>query len=133
MSYAKWLAQYHAKASLLGMTYEDAETLRRDAQRLDTINIHEANGNLERCEEEGRKDHRGRPMIVGAVYQVFCHDGPGPLVYYKTRDMETPARARIEAIAARYGATVEWQGDPRGLPVKLILDDRELSPPCRDN
>lgn len=134
MAYSEWLARYHTQSSNLGLTFNDANALRRDAERLATLSTHDANGTLERCEEAGRVDHKGRPMIVGAVYHAVNHDGPGPIHYYRTRDMETPARARVEAIAATYGATVEWQGDPRGLPFALVFPNgAHLAPPCRGN
>lgn len=126
--------RYHDAAAAAGLTHDDAEQLRRDAQRLHRIAEHECNGTLERIEEEGRTDHRGRALKVGRVYAVAGMNSPGPLHYYPTADRETPARARIEAIAAKIGARVEYQGDPRGWPVSLILagDDRlTLDPPVR--
>lgn len=132
MAYREWLARYHAQAANLGVSYADAERLRRDAERLNTISERECNGDLERCEEPGRVDHRGHRMIEGAVYQVRGQDGPGVIRYYRTRDMETPARARVEAVAAQHGAIVEWQGDPRGLPFSLLFPDgARMAPPCR--
>jgi hypothetical protein len=131
MSYREDLARYFTRAAEMGLTYQQADAIRRDAERLNTISERECNGDLERIEEDGRKDHNGRPMIVGAVYNVSGYDRPGPIRYYKTRDNETPARARIEAAASSVGAAVEWQGDPRGLPVYLIKDGAKLAPPCR--
>lgn len=134
MTIERAIASYHDAASAAGLTYEDAEQLRRDAQRLHRIAEHECNGTLERIEEEGRTDHRGRPLQPGRVYQVAGMNRPGPLHYHLTADRETPARARIEAIAAKIGARVEYQGDPRGWPVSLHLagDDRlTLDPPVR--
>jgi hypothetical protein len=126
------LIQYHNQAAKIGLSYDAAERLRRDAQRLHRLSEAECNGTIERVEDEGRTDHRGRPMLVGKVYAVSGMNRPGPLHYYRTADREMPARDRIEAIAAQIGATVEFQGDPRGWPVTLKLaDGRTLSPPVR--
>lgn len=125
-------ARYYSAAMAAGLSYDAADAMRRDAQRLHGIAEQECNGTLYRCEEEGDTDQRGRPLKVGKVYQVAGMNGPGPLHYYITRDMETPARARIEATAASIGGTVEFQGDPRGWPVTVTLaDGREISPPIR--
>lgn len=115
----------------MGMDYRDAESLRRDAQRLHTWSEHECNGVIERVEDDGQTDHRGRPMTKGATYAVYNINGPGPLRYARTPDRETGALNRIKAIAATLGAEVEYQGDPRGWPITLKLDGRELSPPVR--
>ncbi len=132
MSYAQAVNRYMTAAIAAGWDYETANAVRRDAQRIHTIAEHECNGTLERCEEEGRVDHRGKPMIVDKVYQVCGQDRPGPIRYYRTADRETPARERIEAAAKSIGATVEFQGDPRGWPVTIKTSDgRELSPPIR--
>lgn len=131
-SYREECIRYHTQAANLGLSYSEAEQLRRDAQRLHRISEHECNGYLERVEDDGRTDHRGRPMIVGAVYAVSNINGPGPLHYYRVADREMPARARIEAIASQHSAGVEFQGDPRGWPVFLTFGDMtHLSPPVR--
>lgn len=126
------LSRYFADAAAAGMGFTVANAVRRDAQRLHKISEHECNGVLERVEDEGRVDHRGRPMLVGKMYTVSNINGPGSMSYYRTADRETPARERIEKAAADIGATVEFQGDPRGWPVTIKLaDGRELIPPVR--
>lgn len=136
--YNEALARYTAAAMDAGMSYHVANAVRRDAQRLTTIAVHECNGELERCEEsEGpynAHDSRGRPFVLtpGAVYRVWNTEGPGPNRYTRTKDMETPARARIDAAAASIGATVEYQGDPRGEPVTITLaSGRKITPPTK--
>lgn len=130
-SYREECTRYHVQAANAGLSYADAEQLRRDAQRLHRISEHECNGYLERVEDDGRTDHRGRPMVKGAVYAVSNINGPGPLRYYRVADRETPARERIEIIGTKVGA-IEFQGDPRGWPVHIKLQDgRTLSPPVR--
>lgn len=125
-------ARYYSDAMAAGLSYEAADAMRRDAQRLHGIAEQECNGTLYRCEEEGETNANGKPLKVGKVYQVGGINSPGPLRYFLTRDMETPARARIEATAASIGGVVEFQGDPRGWPVTVTLaDGRTLSPPMR--
>lgn len=136
MSYAKMVAEYINAAMNAGMDYETANAVRRDAQRIHTISEQECNGTLYRAEAGpngcAENDHRGRPLIADAVYQVSNINGPGPLRYWRTADRETPARARIEAAAASVGGVAEFQGDPRGWPVVIVLaDGRRLSPPIR--
>ena len=132
MSYRQDVIRYHTDASNAGLGYDDAESLRRDTQRLHTIAEHECNGYLYRCEEP-MQDHRGRDMVLNAVYQVSNINGPGPLHYYRTADRETGCRVRIEAIVAKLpGAILEFNGDPRGWPVLIQLPSgRTLCPPCR--
>jgi hypothetical protein len=125
------LARYYTRAAEMGLTFDAADAIRRDAQRLHTIAEKECNGTLERIEETGRVDHRGHELKVGKVYTVWGQDRPGPIMYAITRDMETPARARIDAMASAVGAVVEYQGDPRGWPVKLTKGDIETWPPVR--
>lgn len=123
------LARYFAAAMAAGLAYDDANSLRRDAVRMHTISEQECNGTLYRCEEP-MQDHKGRPMVIGAVYQVSNINGPGPLRYYRTADRETGCRRRVDALAAKIGAKVEYQGDPRGCPFMLHLaDGRDLYPP----
>lgn len=129
-------ARYVTQATGAGLTFDEMETLRRAALTLHGISEQECNGTLYRAEAgDTRTDSKGatRPLIEGAVYQVTGQNDPfnnGRLRYYRTADRETGARRRIEAIAARIGARVEYQGDPRGWPVSLHLaDGREVNPP----
>ena len=129
-------ARYTIQCDRAGIGHDDAETLRRAALTLHSIAEQECNGTLDRAEAgDIRTDRNGivRPLIEGAVYHVTGQNDPtsnGRLLYYRTADRETGARKRIEAIAARIGATVEYQGDPRGWPVELrMADGRTVSPP----
>jgi len=44
---------------------------------------------------------------------------------------DTARAARVEAIAARFGAACEWQGDPRGYPLTLTSKGGAVSVPGR--
>ncbi len=122
------LIRYYTEAEAAGLSYEQANGLRRDAQRLHTISEHECNGVLYRAEQDGYEG--ARLLEKDCVYWVSNINGPGPLRYTKTADRETPARKRIEDIAASINATVDFQGDPRGWPVQLKLKSgATLSPP----
>lgn len=128
-------ARYAVQCDRAGLTYGEAETLRRAALCLHGIAEQNCNGTLVRAEEGGGlTDHCGRPLVAGAVYRVGDTNGLNPLHYYPTADRETGVRRRIEAIADRIGARVEYQGDPRGWPVSLVLGNgRTVDPPpmCR--
>lgn len=131
MNYTEALQRYHRDAALSGVDYQDAETLRRAAMTLHRWSEHECNGVIQRA-EFGMFDHKGRPMPAGKCYTAYNIDGPGPVRYAPTADRETPAIKRAEAIAAKYGATLEYQGDPRGWPLTLKMKEgRHLCPPCR--
>lgn len=131
MSHRENLARYHGEAASIGLTYADADQLRKDAQRLHTWNEHECNGVICRA-ESGMTDRRGRALTEGATYWVSNINGPGPLHYSRTPDRESGCLRRIRELAATIGATFECQGDPRGWPVTLRLPDgRTLSPPIR--
>ncbi len=131
-SYRDHVSRYMADAINAGLGYDEADAMRRDAQRLHTWSEHECNGVIERVEDDNRTDHRGRPMPKGATYSVYNINGPGPLRYSRTPDRETGCLRRIGELAAKLGATVEHQGDPRGWPITLTLaDGRTLSPPVR--
>lgn len=135
MTYRDYLTRYYSAALNAGLSYESADAIRRDAQRLHTWSERECNGDLQRMEEDGTfLSLRGkeRPLKAGKVYAAWNINGPGPIQYTATSDRETPAIARIAKAAASIGATVELQGDPRGWPVSIKLaDGRELSPPIR--
>lgn len=131
MSYHEAMTRYIVSAMSVGLSYDTADAIRRDAERLHTIAERECNGDLTRA-EPGDTDHRGRPLVVGACYSVGNINGPGPLRYYRTPDRETGCRRRIDAAAASIGAVADYQGDPRGAPVRIVLaDGRTLYPPIR--
>lgn len=129
-SYKKTVIQYHTQCSIAGLSYAEAETLRRAAQTLHTWAEHECNGTITRA-EEGETDHRGNSMKAGKTYSVSNINGPGRLHYYRTADRETPALKRAADIAKTHGAELEHQGDPRGWPLKLHIKGMRIAPPCR--
>jgi len=131
MSYREHLARYHTTAAQCGLTYQQADAIRRDAERLHTWSERECNGELERFElADNARDHKGRPLV--GTFSAYNINGPGPIKYAKTPDRETGALRRIRTVAESVGATVEYQGDPRGWPITLSwTDKRELCPPCR--
>lgn len=119
------MARYYADTARAGITYQDAETLRRAAMVAHRCAEHECNGTLYRAEEGDAPK-----LSPGKVYAVSNINGPGELRYSRTADRETPARERAETVAARYGLICEWQGDPRGWPLTLkTKDGRDISPP----
>jgi hypothetical protein len=131
MSYREHLARYHSTAAQCGLSYMQADSVRRDAQRLHTWCKRECNGEVQRFEpSDAVTDHKGRPLV--GTFSAYNINGPGPIRYSKTPDRETGALARIRGVAALVGATVEYQGDPRGWPITLKFSDgRELCPPVR--
>lgn len=95
----------------IGFSFEEAYALWRDAKRLHTWAEHECNGTIERDDE------------TGLVYSVWNTSGPGPIQRTRCADRETPARKRIEEIVKRHGLTVQFQGDPRGYVVRVVLGE----------
>lgn len=134
--YREQLARYFAAMMVLGFTYDEADTIRLDAERIDTWNTRECNGNIEWA-EAGQKDHRGRALKAGKPYSRWGFDNPNapPSGYYSPMaDRYTPARERIDATAAAHSCTVRHQGDPRGWPVYIVAPDgREVGAPIRPN
>src|SRR3990167_11449791 len=104
MSYKSQLTEYYDATGAIGMSFSDADAIRRDAQRLHRWAEAECNGEIERNEE------------TGAVYRNYNINGPGPIQQVKTADRETPAVKRINGIAGKYGLIAMFQGDPRGYP-----------------
>ena len=107
MSRREHVTRYHTAMSAAGFTYEEADRIRRDAERLHTWAEHECNGDIERDEETGK------------TFRTYNHSGPGPIKRYPCRDTETPATKRIETTAAARGYKAMFQGDPRGWPVEI--------------
>ena len=134
--YREQLTRYFAKMQEAGFTWAEADTIRLNAERIDTWNTRECNGNIEWA-EEGQLDHKGRKMRAGKPYTRWGLDNPDapPTGYYAIiADHYTPARERIDAIAASRGYTIRHQGDPRGWPVYVVIDERnEIGAPIRDN
>lgn len=107
MNHQQEIVRYHTAMSSLGFSYDDAEQIRRDAQRLHRWAENECNGDIERDEETGK------------TYRTYNHNGPGPIRRYPTADKETPAIKRLKSIAKEHGMVAMIQGDPRGWPVQI--------------
>jgi hypothetical protein len=95
------------RLSQYGITWEEAEQLRRDSMRLHRWAEMECNHDVQRDEKTGKPTIR------------YCrHDGtisrPIPIP-----DRETPALARCKAIADRHGLIFYHQSDPRGAAVYI--------------
>lgn len=136
MSYNENLTRYYSRMQAAGFTWSQADDIRRDAERIDTWNTHECNGTIQWA-EEGQLDHRKRKLKAGRPYTVTGQDDPHAPCggrWSLTSDRYNPARERIEAAAATQGLAVRWQGDPRGWPVYIVIDERnEIGAPIRDN
>lgn len=134
MSYNEALHRYIAAACNAGMTYNEADAVRRDAQRVCTWDVHECNGNIQWA-EDGDTDHRGRPLKAGRPYWVHGADNPHcppKGIWTPRNDTYTPAMARVRAVAERHGLTLEYNADPRGWPFRFkTKDGREFAPPVR--
>lgn len=135
-NYREQLARYFARMAELGFTYNEADAIRLDAERIDTWNTKECNGHIEWA-EAGQTDHRGRALKEGRPYSRWGFDSPHspPSGYYAIlADRYTPAVARIDVTVAAYGLTARHQSDPRGLPVYIVVNDRdEVAVPIRPN
>ena len=60
MSYREHLARYHATAAQCGLSYLQADSIRRDAQRLHTWYTRECNGDIQRFDAaDAVTDHKG--------------------------------------------------------------------------
>ena len=127
MSYNEQIARYFSAAMAAGLTHNEADAIRRDAERIDTWNERECDGTIILV-EDGEEYENLKP----GAYWVRNIDGPGAIRYTRRPDTYTPARARIDAIAAAHGLTVSHNSDPRGWPVRFATaDGREFSPPVR--
>jgi hypothetical protein len=135
MSYNEHLRRYFAACYDADFSNADIDALRRDAQRISSWDVHECNGTIQWA-EEGDTDHRGRKLKAGRPYSVHGQDNPHcppKGIWSPRRDTYTPAMARVRAIAEKYGATLEYNGDPRGWPFVLRMPDgkRDIVPPVR--
>lgn len=139
MPYKEQSARYYSAMMAAGATFADADSARRDAERIDTWNTLECGTGSESIQwgEDGMTDHRGRPLIPGKPYRVTGHDdprAPGSGWWHPQRDTYTPAVARINTIAEKIGARAVHNSDPRGLPVQFVFPcGRTISPPIRPN
>lgn len=107
----RW-AHFTARAFELGLTFQDIESLRRDAMRLTRWAENECNGLIERDAETDK------------VFRVYNTEGPGPIKRFPTADRETPAKKRVSNILAARGLVPYFQGDPRGEPIYILTKDQ---------
>lgn len=139
MSYNEAISLYFSAMMAAGVPYSDADSIRRDAERIDTWNALECGTGSDAIEwaEDGGKDHRGKPLKAGKPYRRTGLDNPHAPVggyWWPTADRYTPAIARVDAFAKKYGFNVRHNSDPRGWPVHFTTrDGREIAPPIRPN
>lgn len=103
-----------ADATRAGMTFEDARRIARLASTLDRLNEAECNGDYP-CDNGERK----------VIACSRCEAGYVPSHVRSGLCDSCRAQDRVSKIAARYGATVTFNGDPRGYP--LTLEAQEVS------
>jgi hypothetical protein len=125
MSHRKNCELYHRDAAALGVPYDDAEALRRAAMTLHRWSEQECGDSNDYASWCITRDEAGVPFR-----EVLPHHGKRTVT--RIADRETGALNRSKAIAARLGAQLEYQGDPRGWPLTLKFSNgRELCPPVR--
>lgn len=104
-------ARYFANMSRLGISFHDADLIRRIEMTLSRWSEHECNGNIQRDGDAGD----GKPRWY------YGFDGPGPTRSYPIPDRERGALKRLGAIMARYPALKAYnQGDPRGCALYIL-------------
>jgi len=63
--------------------------------------------------------------------EISCSIDVGEAETARQERRETARHKRVEAMAREIGATIEWQGDPRGCPFAVKLGDRLIYVPGR--
>ena len=99
MAYTKWREQTFSGLGRMGFTYYDASLLLRAATSLQRSS--EAQCSFDMGERETKRLER----------------------------RDAAAEERVRQIVCRYGASVEFQGDPRGCPFTVSKDGRDESVP----
>ncbi len=124
MSKHKVIEQYMIQCRMVGIVDSDAESLRRAALTLHRwAELECGDGNDWASWAIERDETTGVPYM-----HRYPHSGKSSRS--RIADHEKGAQRRVESIAKRIGASVEYQGDPRGWPLMLTLPDgRTLSPP----
>ena len=98
-------ADFFERMARLGISSEHADILRRAQITLNTWNTRECNGEVERDETTGK------------TYTISQHSGRR----YRTRDNETGALRRVDAVMAHYPELLAYhQGDPRGCALYVV-------------
>ncbi len=95
------------RLATLGLSWEEAETLRRASMRLHRWAEMECNHDVQRDETTGK-------VTIRYAYASGDISKPQPLA-----DRETPALKRCKAIADAHGLVFYHQGDPRGAAVYI--------------
>ncbi len=90
-----------------GITWGEAEQLRRDSMRLSSWSEMECNHDVSRDE------------VTNKVTIRYCRNDGNMSKPQRIADRETPALRRCEAIAKAHGLVFYHQGDPRGAAVYI--------------
>lgn len=98
-----------ANLARLGISRSDAAALVRASATLSTWSEHECNGAIQRDE------------VTDIPYWYDTHTGDK---IGRTSDREAGALKRAHAIAASYGLTAYYQGDPRGCALYLLTPEQ---------
>jgi hypothetical protein len=95
-----------------GITYDDADALRRISMTFHRWNEHECNGNIQRDEE------------TGIPYWHSSEDGKR---HGRVQDREKGAQKRLARIMAKYPTLKAYeQGDPRGAALYILRPEDVL-------
>lgn len=97
----------------LGVSYDDAQALRRIAMTLHRWFEIECNGEIDRDE------------VTGVPYHHYGRGTKGPFLTVKAVDRETGARKRLAAILAKYPSLHAYvQTDPRGAALYILTAEQ---------
>lgn len=95
------------RLAYLGITWDEAESLRRASMTLQRWGEMECNHDVQRDEKTGK------------VWVRFCRDNGTMTFPLQVRDRETGALKRCKAIADAHGLVFYHQSDPRGAQVYI--------------
>lgn len=111
------IADQKRRLIMIGISYDDADALRRISMTLRRWFEHECNGVIERDETTNRVYWRN----VNHTY-LDPHD---PRATWRIADRETGARKRLATIMARYPELTAYvQGDPRGCSLYILTAEQ---------
>lgn len=128
MNYRETLARYYVECERAGISYKDAEIMRRAAMTLHRWNELECGDSNDYASWAIERDENGIPYMCR-----YPHMQGAKPSRQRIPDRETPALARVRAVLAKVaGATLDVNGDPRGWPLSIKLQDgRTIAPPLR--
>jgi hypothetical protein len=113
--------RYFSNMERLGVSYEDAATLRRCEMKLRkwyTLECGDSNDHASWAIERDEATNRPYMVTIPNHGRSYRHAIP---------DMERGAKRRAAAIAVKYGYTLRHQSDPRGGALYLVgKDGREI-------